>query len=91
MDRGSICGENKLAGSKFGWLTIQVPDRQWRTSFSNSVRRSLTSPGAELVRRRGVSVSVMVMVSGAYITMYQIATSAQDKEHSIQQNCTAGD
>lgn len=79
MDRGSICGENKLAGSKFGWLTIQVPDRQWRTSFSNSVRRSLTSPGTELVRCGRAFVGVMMLMTLAQVTMNQIATTAQDK------------
>ena len=91
MDRGRICGENKLAGSKFGWLTIQVPDRQWRTSFSNSVRSGLTSPGTELVRSRRAFVGVMMLMTLVQVTMNQIATTAQNKQHCVQQRRKAGD
>lgn len=50
MDCGRICGEKKSNGSEFYRLTIDIPDSQWWPTYRYRVRRSLTSPGTELVR-----------------------------------------
>ena len=50
MDRREIDRKQKVGGSEFCRLTIYIPDSQWWPTFRYRVRRSLTSPGTELVR-----------------------------------------
>lgn len=79
MDRGGIDRKQKFGGSTFSRPTNHILDGQGGTSFSNSVRRGLTSPSTELVRSRRAFVGVMMLMTLVQVTMNQITATAQDQ------------